>query len=248
MFPPAIQAALETAACQLRGKDGLRLLLVEDDPRLSEVLAEALRRHGWTVDAVGTCADTYAALRSASYRAMVLDLGLPDGDGLALLRSLRAVGDALPILIMTARGRVTERVEGLNAGADDYVVKPCAVAELNARLGALVRRSAGSPDPILRLGPLAFDHASRTATIGGAPLELTYRPAMVLEMLMRAAGRFVPRSAIENALWGFDDAEGNRAVDVYMTRLRRSFEAHGAAVRIENRRGFGYRLSVESEA
>lgn len=227
------------------GEPKVRLLLVEDDARLSEVLGEALRRNGWTVDAVGSCADTYAALRGAAYSAMVLDLGLPDGDGITLLRALRAVGDKLPILIMTARGRISERVDGLNAGADDYLVKPCAVPELQARLTALVRRASGSPDPILRLGPIEFDLSSRTATLNGWPLQLTSRPAVVLEMLMRANGRFVSRSTMDNALWGYDDIEGSRALDVYVTRLRKSFESAGAnSVRIEAKRGFGYRLVV----
>lgn len=223
----------------------MRLLLIEDERRLAEVLAEALRRKDWTVDAVGTCAEAYAALRNATYSAVVLDLGLPDGDGLSLLRGLRAVGDTLPVLIMTARGRVSERVEGLNAGADDYVVKPCAIPELQARLTALLRRASGSPDPLLTLGPLAFDVTSRTATLNDTPLQLTSRPTTVLEMLMRGRGRFVSRKAIENALWGFDDIENSRAVDVYIVRLRKSFEAVSPdAVRIEAKRGFGYRIAV----
>lgn len=227
-----------------RGRTSLRILLVEDDLRLSEVVSEALRRSGWSVDAVGTCAEAYAALRVAQYRAMVLDLGLPDGDGTALLRSLRAVGDALPVLILTARGRVAERVAGLNAGADDYMVKPCATAELHARLVALTRRASGSPDPVLRLGPLEFDQASRTATIHGRPLRLTLRPAMVLEVLLRARGRFVPRAAIENAIGSFQGGPESGAVEVYINRLRRSLDALAPEVRIENQRGIGYRIVV----
>ena len=219
--------------------------MVEDDPRLSEVVAEALRRSGWSVDAVGGCAEAYAALRVARYQAMVLDLGLPDGDGLALLRGLRAMADPLPVLVLTARGRVSERVAGLNAGADDYVVKPCATAELHARLVALTRRAAGSPDPVLRLGPLELDQASRTATVNGAPLRLTLRPAMVLEALLRAKGRFVPRSAIENAISSFEGGAESGAVEVYVNRLRRSLDEMAPGVRIENQRGIGYRIVVE---
>src|SRR4051794_23915674 len=148
------------AACQV-GERTLRTLLVEDDARLSELIGEALRRHGWAVDVVGNCSDAYAALRAADYQVMVLDLGLPDGDGLSLVRGMRAVGDPLPILILTARGRVAERVAGLNAGADDYVVKPCATAELHARMRALIRRAAGTPTPVLRLGALEYDQSSR---------------------------------------------------------------------------------------
>ena len=221
--------------------------MVEDDPRLSEVVAEALRRSGWSVDAVGGCTEAYAALRVARYQAMVLDLGLPDGDGLALLRGLRAMADPLPVLVLTARGRVSERVAGLNAGADDYMVKPCATAELHARLVALTRRAAGSPDPVLRLGPLEFDQASRTATVNGATLRLTLRPAMVLEALMRANGRFVPRAALENATSSFDVQGGaeSGAIEVYVNRLRKALAGPAPGVRIENQRGIGYRIVVE---
>ena len=173
---------------------------------------------------------------------MVLDLGLPDGDGLALLRGLRAMADPLPVLVLTARGRVSERVAGLNAGADDYMVKPCATAELHARLVALTRRAAGSPDPVLRLGPLEFDQASRTATVNGAPLRLTLRPAMVLEALMRAKGRFVPRAALENATSSFEGGAGSGAVEVYINRLRKSLGELAPGVGIENQRGIGYRI------
>lgn len=220
----------------------LRILMVEDDPRLSEVVAEALRRSGWSVDAVGSCADAYAAFRVVRYDAMVLDLGLPDGDGLALLRGLRSVADPVPVLVLTARGRVSERVAGLNAGADDYMAKPCATAELHARLVALTRRAAGSPDPVLRLGPLEFDQASRTATANGIPLRLTLRPAMVLEALMRAKGRFVPRSALENAISSFEGGAGSGAVEVYVNRLRKSLDELAPGVGIENQRGIGYRI------
>jgi DNA-binding response OmpR family regulator len=231
-----------------RGGRTLRILLVEDDLRLSEVVAEALRRHRWSVDAVGSCGEAYAALRVAEYRAMVLDLGLPDGDGLDLIRSLRAVGDPLPVLILTARGRVSERIAGLNAGADDYVVKPCATAELHARLVALSRRAAGSPEPVLRMGPLEFDQASRTATVNGRLLRLTLRPAMVLEALMRARGKFVPRAALENAISSFQGGPESGAVEVYMNRLRKSLDELAPEVRIENQRGIGYRIVAAAGA
>jgi two-component system, OmpR family, response regulator len=215
---------------------------VEDDVRLSEVVAEALRRTGWSVDVAGSCAEAYAALRVAQYHAMALDLALPDGDGLNLLRSLRAVGDSLPVLILTARGRVAERVTGLNAGADDYMVKPFATAELHARLVALTRRAAGQADPVLRLGPLEFDQASRTATFNGNLLRLTLRPAMVLQALMRAKGRFVARATIENAISSFDGGPESGAVEVYINRLRKSLDELAPEVRIENQRGIGYRI------
>jgi CheY-like chemotaxis protein len=207
--------------------------------------ARALRRSGWSVDAVGGCAEAYAALRVARYDAMVLDLGLPDGDGLALLRGLRSVADPLPVLVLTARGRVSERVAGLNAGADDYMVKPCATAELHARLVALTRRAAGSPDPVLRLGPLEFDQASRTATVNGAPLRLTLRPAMVLEALMRAKAASCPGRPWRTRPAASRSREGPKRRD----RGLRQPAAQGLAgpapgVRIENQRGIGYRIVV----
>jgi DNA-binding response OmpR family regulator len=224
------------------GERTLRTLLVEDDARLAELVGEALRRHGWLVDVVGSCGDAYAALRSADYRVMVLDLGLPDGDGIGLVRGLRAVGDPLPILILTARGRVAERIAGLNAGADDYVVKPCATAELHARMRALTRRAAGAASPTLRLGSLEYDQASRMASVNGVPLRLTLRPAMVLETLLLARGRFVPRAAIERALSNFEGGPESGAIEVYINRLRKGLEAAAPDVRIENQRGFGYRI------
>jgi len=216
--------------------------LIEDDLRFSEILTEALRRSGWSVDAVGSCSEAYAALRVAQYSAMILDLGLPDGDGMVLLRSLRAVGDTLPVLILSARGKVTERVAGLNAGADDYMVKPCATPELHARLIALTRRAAGSPDPVLRLGPLEFDQASRTATVHGKPLRLTPRPATILQELLRAKGRFVPRISIENAMDSFEGGPESGAIEVYINRLRKALAALTPEVNIENQRGIGYRI------
>jgi DNA-binding response OmpR family regulator len=191
---------------------------------------------------VGSCADAYAALRSADYRVMVLDLGLPDGDGISLVRGLRTVGDPLPILILTARGRVAERIAGLNAGADDYVVKPCAAAELHARMRALTRRAAGAASPTLRLGPLEYDQSSRMASVNGAALRLTLRPAMVLETLLLARGRFVPRATIESALSNFEGGPESGAIEVYINRLRKALEAAAPDVRIENQRGFGYRI------
>nr|WP_256476514.1 response regulator transcription factor [Siccirubricoccus soli] len=227
------------------GDRTLRILLVEDEQRLAELLSDALRRQGWAVDAVGSCADAYAALRVASYRAMVLDLGLPDGDGMALLRNLRAVGDTLPVLVLTARGRLGEKVAGLNAGADDYMVKPCATPELHARLLALTRRASGAPAPVLRLGPLEFDQSSRMATVHGEPLRLTLRPAMVLESLLQAKGRFVSRTQLQENLVSFQGGLESGAIEVYITRLRRSLEERAPEIRIENQRGFGYRILLD---
>lgn len=223
----------------------MRVLLVEDDARLADVIGEAFHRQGLAVDTVGSRADAYAALRVAQYRAMVLDLGLPDGDGLGLIRGLRSVGDALPILVLTARGKVSERITGLHAGADDYVVKPCVMEELHARLLALTRRASGEVSPVLRCGPLEFDRASRMASLRGQPLRLTLRPAMVLEMLLLARGRFVSKAALENAFGSFEGGPDSGAVEVYVNRLRKSLGAACPEIRIENQRGFGYRIVAD---
>jgi DNA-binding response OmpR family regulator len=221
---------------------------VEDDARFAEVLGEALRRRGWAVDVAGGCAEAYAALRAAPYQAVVLDLGLPDGDGMTLLRGLRAVADPVPVLVLTARGQVSQRVAGLDAGADDYVVKPVTTPELQARLLALARRASASPLPALRFGPIEFDRASRLAVVHGRPMRLTLRPAMVLEALMLARGRFVQVPALADALGGFEDGPDGHAIKIYVSRLRRALEAATGEVRVENQRGFGYRLARGEDA
>ncbi len=223
----------------------MRLLLTEDDPRLSELLAQGLRRAGWAVDVVQGVEDALAALYAVQYQALVLDLGLPDGDGMDVLRRLRRTDPYLPVLILTARGRLSDRVHGLNAGADDYLIKPFAMEELVARLAAALRRAGAPAVATLRLGQVALEPASRTFAVAGEVQPLPRREMMVLEMLLRARHRFVAKGALEEALGSFDNEVGRNVVEVYISRLRRRLMGSGAAIRTE--RGLGYRLIEEGE-
>jgi len=221
----------------------MRLLLTEDDPRLSELLVVGLGRHGWAVDAVSTAEEARSALATVSYRALILDLGLPDGDGLDLLHSVRREDRRLPVLILTARGRLSERVAGLNAGADDYLVKPFALEEMAARIGAACRRADVPVQTELVFGPMVLVPAARTFSVSGVVHALPRREMMVLELLMRARHRFVPKPSLEMALSSFGQEVGANAIEVYVYRLRRRLAAFGAGVKIEVERGLGYRLS-----
>ncbi|EHL98227.1 putative transcriptional regulatory protein QseB [Acetobacteraceae bacterium AT-5844] len=222
----------------------MRLLLTEDDPRLSDLLAQGLRRAGWAVDVVEGVEDALAALHAVQYQALVLDLGLPDGDGMEVLQTLRRTDPYLPVLILTARGRLSDRVRGLNTGADDYLIKPFAMEELVARLAAALRRAGVPALATLRFGQVELEPAARTFSVGGEVQPLPRREMMVLEMLLRARHRFVAKDALEEALGSFDNEVGRNVVEVYVSRLRRRLAGSGAAIRTE--RGLGYRL-VEEE-
>jgi DNA-binding response OmpR family regulator len=220
----------------------VRLLLIEDEVRLVQLLNAALARANFAVDAVGTSADGRAALAAALYDALILDLGLPDGDGLALLRAIRASGNQVPILILTARDAVEDRVCGLDSGADDYLVKPFATVELIARIKALLRRPGGALGTILQAGNVAFDTIGRDVFVGPACIVLPRRESATLELLMRRVGRVVPKTILEEKLYGIDDELGSNAVPVHVHHLRRKLQAAGATVEIHTVRGVGYLL------
>jgi DNA-binding response OmpR family regulator len=220
----------------------VRLLLIEDEVRIVQLLTAALARANFAVDAVSTSADGRAALAAALYDAVILDLGLPDGDGLALLRATRASGNHVPILILTARDAVEDRVCGLDSGADDYLVKPFATAELIARIKALLRRPGGALGTILQAGNVAFDTIGRDVAVGPARILLPRRESATLELLMRRVGRVVPKSILEEKLYGIDDELGSNAVPVHVHHLRRKLQAAGATVEIHTVRGVGYLL------
>ena len=220
----------------------MRLLLIEDEVRLVQLLNAALAHANFAVDAVGTSADGRAALAAALYDALILDLGLPDGDGLALLRAIRANGNQVPILILTARDAVEDRVCGLDSGADDYLVKPFATVELIARIKALLRRPGGALGTILQAGNVAFDTIGRDVAVGPACIVLPRRESATLELLMRRVGRVVPKAILEEKLYGIDDELGSNAVPVHVHHLRRKLQAAGATVEIHTIRGVGYLL------
>jgi len=224
----------------------MRLLLVEDNSRLLTLTRDALARAGFDTDGVSTATDAEAALRSVAYSAMVLDLGLPDQDGLVLLKQLRAAGNTLPILVLTARGGVEDRVRGLDAGADDYLVKPFAQEELQARIRVLLRRPGGLLGQALELGRLRLDTVSREVTIGGVPQSLPPREMTVLEILLRRAGRVVPKTLLEDHLFGLSADVSSNAIEVYVHRLRKQLTESQAGVDIHTIRGIGYLASAQA--
>jgi len=225
----------------------MRLLIIEDEARIVEILRSALSRSGFAVDAVGRCADARAALEVNPYDAVILDLGLPDGDGLALLKDMRAGGNAVPVLVLTARDSVEHRVAGLDTGADDYLVKPFAMSEVVARIKALLRRPEGALGALLKSGNIAFDTIGRDLRVGATVLVLPRRESAILEHLMRRAGRVVPKTVLEEKLYGIDDELGSNAIPVHVHHLRRKLLDRGATVQIHTVRGVGY-LLVDGDA
>ena len=221
----------------------MRLLLVEDERRIVELVASAFGQAGFIVDAASTASDARHFLLTVAYDAMVLDLGLPDGDGLAILSELRRGHSALPVLILTARDELEDRVAGLDAGADDYLVKPFAGVELIARIKALLRRPGAALGVVLRAGRLCFDTLGREAAVEGAPLALARQELAVLEHLMRRLGRVVPKALLEEKLYGEGDELGSNAIPVHIHHLRRKLEDAGAGCAIHTVRGVGYFLS-----
>ena len=220
----------------------MRILLVEDEAEMAGALASALKRYDMIVDHVPTLAEAEEAISADVHAAVLLDRQLPDGDGLALIPKLRARADGVPIIVLTARGELADRVAGLDSGADDYLAKPFAVEELLARLRAVLRRPAGLQPDILHAGRLAFDFGHREASIDGAPLELPRRELLVLEALVRRMGRTVLRSALEEAVYSFDDEIQSNALDTHVSRLRRKLSEADARVEIHGIRGVGYLL------
>lgn len=218
----------------------MRVLLVEDEPDMASALRAALTRHDMIVDHAPDLSEAEAMAALGSYDALVLDRQLPDGDGLGLIPRLRARGNLVPVLVLTARGDLADRVAGLDRGADDYLAKPFALEEFLARLRALLRRPANLRSDVIRAGRLSFDFVNREASIDGVVLELTRRELLVLEALLRRAGRMVPRAALMEAVFAFDDEVQPNALDTQVSRLRRKLA--GADVTINGVRGVGYLL------
>ena len=218
----------------------MRILLVEDNERLRELTQRQLRDAGFAVDAVGDLAGADAAARAERYDAVVLDLGLPDGDGGFFLRSLRARGLAIPVIVLTARDALDDRVSHLDAGADDYLAKPFAAPELAARLRALLRRPGQMLGGTLTLGDVALDVASRTGSARGEPLALSRREVALLELFLRRAGRVVTKSEIERSIYGFDDEVSGNTIEVLVHRLRRRLSDAGSGIALDTLRGIGY--------
>lgn len=223
----------------------MRLLIVEDSEELAQLLANGLKSAGYDSDVLLTAGDARAALSTTRFAAVILDLGLPDGDGLSILREIRQRDDPTPVLVLTARGSVDDRVGGLHSGADDYLVKPFAFEELVARLAALLRRPGQLLGSSLQVANLVFDTQSRQAFINDQPQVFSAREAAVLELLMRRQGRVVPKRLVEDHLFGLADDVASNAIEVYIHRLRKQLADRGAKVQIHTMRGVGYLIAEE---
>jgi DNA-binding response OmpR family regulator len=218
----------------------MRVFVVEDDPRLGQVLREGLGKAGFAVDLCTCRRDAGEALANFPYDALIFDLGLPDGDGLGLCQDERNRGNTTPVLMLTARDAVEDRIAGLNAGADDYLIKPFAMTELVARIKALLRRPGGALGVVLSAGNLAFDTIGRDLRVGGSTVALPRREVALLEHLLRRQGRVVPRTVLEDKLYGIDGEPESNAIPVHIHRLRKRLEEAGASAEIHTVRGVGY--------
>jgi DNA-binding response OmpR family regulator len=218
----------------------MRVLVVEDEKKTASFIRKALQAEGFAVDVCHNGDDAWAAARATPFDAIVLDIMLPGRDGLSLLRQLRERQNATPVLLLSARGEVNERVEGLNAGADDYLPKPFVIAELIARVRALGRRGSESKSPVLRVADLTLDTVTREARRSGTAIELTTREYRLLEFLMRSAGRICGRMAILEKVWDYDFDPGSNLVDVNVMRLREKIDADFEPKLLHTVRGIGY--------
>jgi DNA-binding response OmpR family regulator len=218
----------------------MRVLVVEDEKKTASFIRKALQAEGFAVDVCHNGDDAWAAARTTPFDAIVLDIMLPGRDGLSLVRQLRERQNATPVLLLSARGEVNERVEGLNAGADDYLPKPFVIAELIARVRALGRRGSETKSPVLRVGDLTLDTVTREARRGGNAIELTTREYRLLEFLMRSAGRICGRMAILEKVWDYDFDPGSNLVDVNVMRLREKIDADFEPKLLHTVRGIGY--------
>lgn len=221
----------------------MRVLVVEDDAEVRDFLLRAIREAAWAPDGVPDGQAALVALAQGSYDLVVLDVGLPDMDGFSVCRALRASGDRTPVLVLTARNAVNDRVRGLDAGADDYLAKPFAVSELLARLRALARRPAATFEPVLRLADLELDSASRQATRASVPIVLTPREVALLEYLLRNPRRVLSRAQILDHVWDDNFDPVANAVDVLVGRLRRKIDGAGVLPLLHTVRGSGYILT-----
>ncbi|CAN5668246.1 response regulator [soil metagenome] len=218
----------------------MRFLLVEDDRMIGESLRAALRLEGHAVDWVRDAQAASAVLATERFELVLLDLGLPKGDGLTVLRELRARRDVTPVIVVTARDALESRVAGLDAGADDYLVKPFELDELNARIRAVLRRHAGRPEPLVSHGGVTLDPATRQVSLNGQPVVLSSREFAVLEALLARPGAVLSRAQLEDRLYGWGEEIESNAVSVYIHQLRRKLGAEF----IQNMRGVGYFIPV----
>jgi two-component system OmpR family response regulator len=216
----------------------MRILLIEDDAVLGAAVRDQIAGDGHSVDWVQRLDAADTAIAGVPYDLVLLDLMLPDGRGLPFLRRLRARGEATPVIILTALDQVSDRIEGLNAGADDYLVKPFDLAELSARIGSVARRYGGNPNPLITHGPLQIDLAARSIHRDGLPVQLTAREWALLEALLSRRGQLLSKAQLEDKLYAFDAEVESNTIEVHVSRLRKKL---GADL-IVTERGLGYRL------
>jgi two-component system OmpR family response regulator len=216
----------------------MRILLIEDDMVLGAAVRDQVAADGHSVDWVQRLDAAGVALTGTAFDLVLLDLMLPDGRGIVFLRKLRARGDVTPVIILTALDQVSDRIDGLNAGADDYLVKPFDLAELSARIGSVARRYAGNPNPLVMHGPLAIDMAARSIHRDGRPVPLTAREWALFEAFISRPGQLLSKAQLEEKLYAFDSEVESNTIEVHVSRLRKKL---GSDV-IETERGLGYRL------
>jgi two-component system response regulator QseB len=218
----------------------MRLLLVEDDAMVGKALAQGLVRAGFALDWVTDGRSAELALANGVYDLAVLDLGLPKKDGMAILATLRASGNAVPVLIASARDTVEDRIAGLEAGADDYLLKPFDLKELIARIRAILRRHSGSGSPLMKAGSIVMDPGRKSVTLNGDEIDLSAKEFAVLEALMQRPGKVLSRDELEEAVYGWKDEIGSNAIEVHLHHLRKKL----GSTTIRNIRGVGYRVDV----
>lgn len=223
----------------------MRVLLVEDQAELAGLVSANLRRSGFAVDHAGMLEEARAALATTPYDIVLLDLRLPDGDGFELIRSLRRKHDFTPIIVLTARDRLNDRVEGLNLGADDYLVKPFAHEELLARVQAVLRRPKQAHEPILSIANLTVAMETAEVSVADQPVEVPRRELAVLRLLMRRAGRVVSRESLENGMYDEGREIESNALEAAISRLRKRLTAAGATVEVLGLRGAGYLIKAK---
>src|ERR1700760_3324680 len=223
----------------------MRLLIVEDNEELAQLLVKGLQTAGYEADVLSTIEEATSVLLTTFYAALILDLGLPDGDGLALLREIRHRNNPIPVLVLTARGGLHDYVHGLRSGAGDYLVKPFALEELVARLEAQLRRPGQLLGNSLKIANLQFDTQNRQASIDDQPQVLSARETAVLELLMRSKGRVVSKKQVEDHIFGHSGEVASNAVEVYVHRLRKQLADRGAKVQVHTIRGVGYLIAEE---
>lgn len=223
----------------------MRILLVEDSRDLSEALLDRFRGEGHAIDLETDGAEAEALLRHASFDVVILDINLPSMNGYEVLRAMRARGDRTPVLVLTARSEIDDRIVGLDTGADDYMVKPFDFREISARCRALVRRRSGEASNVFVQGSFAFDRGARRASLDGVDLELRHREVQVLELLLSHLGRFLTKDDLADRIYSFDEAPSLNAVEQTITRLRKKLD--GSPIEIRTIRGLGYIASIRDE-